>query len=113
MNAATTRYFAAPSKYTVRNCRSAHASGCRCKGGDANGPRQRALEAGERESGTARPQEAVAADRAALEEYTREQVPLDWAMTQSNLGAALETLGQRENGTERLQEAVPAYRAAL
>jgi hypothetical protein len=35
-------------------------------------------------------------------EWTRERVPLDWAMTQNNLGTALSTLGQRESGTERL-----------
>jgi hypothetical protein len=40
-------------------------------------------------------------------------VPLDWAMTQNNLGNALRTLGERESGTARLQEAVAAYRAAL
>src|SRR5271166_3670979 len=51
---------------------------------------------GKRESGTARLEEAVAAYCAALEEYTRARVPLDWAMTQSNLGAALATLGERE-----------------
>ncbi|MEM7729115.1 MAG: tetratricopeptide repeat protein, partial [Pseudomonadota bacterium] len=39
--------------------------------------------------------------------------PLDWAMTQNNLGAALQTLGKRESGTERLEQAVAAYRAAL
>jgi hypothetical protein len=39
---------------------------------------------GERESGTARLEEAVRAHRAALEERTRERVPLEWAMTQSN-----------------------------
>ena len=44
---------------------------------------------GERESGTARLEEAVAAYRAALEEWTRERVPLDWATTQNNLGTAL------------------------
>jgi tetratricopeptide (TPR) repeat protein len=68
---------------------------------------------GERESGTARLEEAVAAYRAALEERTRERVPLQWAMTQNNLGNALETLGERESGTARLEEAVAAYRAAL
>ena len=68
---------------------------------------------GERESGTARLEEAVAAYRAALEEWTRERVPLDWAMTQNNLGNALQTLGERESGTARLEEAVAAYRAAL
>ena len=68
---------------------------------------------GERESGTARLEEAVAAYRAALEEWTRERVPLHWAMTQMNLGNALTRLGGRESGTARLEEAVVAYRAAL
>jgi hypothetical protein len=61
------------------------------------------------------PQEkAVAAYRAALEEWTRARVPLDWAQTQNNLGTALATLatlGERESGTARLEEAVAAYRA--
>jgi tetratricopeptide (TPR) repeat protein len=68
---------------------------------------------GERETGTGRLEEAVAAYRAALEERTRERVPLDWARTQMNLGIALWTLGERETGTGRLEEAVAAYRAAL
>ena len=68
---------------------------------------------GERESVTARLQEAVVAYRSALEEWTRERVPLDWARTQNNLGTALSSLGERESGTERLQEAVQAYRSAL
>ena len=53
----------------------------------------------------------MAAYRAALEERTRERVPLDWAMTQNNLGTALRALGERESGTARLEEAVAAYRA--
>ena len=68
---------------------------------------------GERESGTARLEEAVAAYRAALQEYTRDLVPLDWAMTQTNLGTALKNLGKRESGTARLEEAVAAFRGAL
>ena len=68
---------------------------------------------GERESGTARLDEAVAAYREALKERTRERVPLDWAMTQNNLGNALTKLGERESGTARLDEAVAAYREAL
>jgi hypothetical protein len=40
-------------------------------------------------------------------------VPLDWATTQNNLGAALWTLGERESGTAKLVEAVAAYREAL
>ncbi len=55
----------------------------------------------------------MAAYNAALEEWTRERVPLDWAMTQNNLGNALQTLGGRESGTGRLEEAVAAYKAAL
>jgi tetratricopeptide (TPR) repeat protein len=56
---------------------------------------------------------SIVAYRAALEEFTRERMPLEWATTQMNLGTALWTLGARETGTERLEEAVTAYRAAL
>ena len=42
---------------------------------------------GEREGGTARLEEAVAAYRAALEEQTRERVPLDWAATFGSRGS--------------------------
>jgi hypothetical protein len=55
----------------------------------------------------------VAACRAALEEGTRDRVPLQWATTQNDLGAALWALGSRESGTGRLEEAVAAYRAVL
>jgi tetratricopeptide (TPR) repeat protein len=68
---------------------------------------------GERESGTPRLEEAVAAYREALKELTRERVPLKWAGTQSNLGNALGILGRRESGMARLEEAVAAYRDAL
>ena len=53
---------------------------------------------GQRESGTGRLEEAVAGYRAALEEWARERVPLQWATTQNNLGNALLTLGEREGG---------------
>ena len=82
-------------------------------GDDAEQSRRRAPGLGERESGTARLEEAVEAYRAALTEWTRERVPLDWAGTQNNLGNALGVLGERESGTARLEEAVAAYRAAL
>src|ERR1019366_4354523 len=68
---------------------------------------------GERESGTARLEEAVAAFREALQELTRALVPLDWARTRMNLGTALLSLGERANGTARLEEAVAAFREAL
>jgi tetratricopeptide (TPR) repeat protein len=44
---------------------------------------------------------------------TRERFPLAWAMTQNNLGNALQTWGEREGSAEHLKEAVAAYRAAL
>jgi len=56
---------------------------------------------GERESGTARLEEAVAAYRDALKERTRERVPLDWAMTQNNLETALRVLDERKRQTPR------------
>ena len=56
---------------------------------------------------------AIAAYRAALEEWTRERVPLQWAGTQNDLGSALATLGVWDSGTARLHEAIQAYRAAL
>ena len=55
----------------------------------------------------------MAAFNEALKENTRERVPLDWAMAQSNLGVALTTLGEREPGTERLEQAVAAFNEAL
>jgi hypothetical protein len=66
-----------------------------------------------RQGATARLEEASKAYRLALEEFTRERVPLKWAMTQNNLGNALSMLGERESGTARLEEAIEAYREAL
>jgi exonuclease VII small subunit len=68
---------------------------------------------GEDESSTTRLEEAVAAYRDALKEWTRESAPLQWAMAQMNLGNALAWLGDGESGTARLEEAVAAYRDAL
>ncbi len=58
-------------------------------------------------------EEAVAAYREVLKEYTRDRAPLYWAMIQNRLGTALLVLGERESGTARLEEAVAAYREAL
>ena len=67
---------------------------CRCDGPTTQTSLGNALQAlGERESGTTRLEEAVAAYRAALEENTRARVPLEWAQTQMNLGVALWVLG--------------------
>jgi tetratricopeptide (TPR) repeat protein len=67
---------------------------------------------GGRESETAKLNEAVAAYREALKEWTRERGPLAWAATQNNLGSALQALGARESGSAKLNEAVAAYREA-
>jgi hypothetical protein len=48
-------------------------------------------------------QQATDACQEALKERTRERVPLDWAITQNNLGNALSRLGERENRTEKLE----------
>ena len=57
--------------------------------------------------------QAIDIHKKALTVLPREHVPLQWAMTQNNLGLALLRLGEREAGTERLEQAVEAYRAAL
>jgi hypothetical protein len=48
-----------------------------------------------------------------LENPTHEQMPLDWATTQNNLGGALLSLGKRQPGQARLEEAIAAFRVAL
>jgi tetratricopeptide (TPR) repeat protein len=68
---------------------------------------------GERESASARLEEAIKTFRRALQEDIREQTPLLWAAIQNNLGSALRALGARESGTARLDEAVVACREAL
>jgi CHAD domain-containing protein len=57
-------------------------------------------------------QQSVAAYREALKERTRKRIPLDWAMTQNNLGTALMTLGARGDD-DALRDAITAYRNAL
>jgi tetratricopeptide (TPR) repeat protein len=57
--------------------------------------------------------EAIAHFRRLLSASSQRDDPLQWALTQMNLGNALCTLGERESGTGRLEEAVAAYRAAL
>jgi hypothetical protein len=57
---------------------------------------------GERESGTGRLEEAVTAYRAALEEMTRERVPLRWAYTQHALANALAAVAERQKNAIRM-----------
>ena len=53
--------------------------------------------------------QAVAAYRSALEVYTREQLPQDWAATQSNLGNALKEQGIRTDGAEATELLAQAF----
>jgi hypothetical protein len=46
---------------------------------------------------------AVEAYKAALEERTRDRVPLEWAETQTKLGAALRVLGAHSGDDAKLQ----------
>ena len=55
---------------------------------------------------------AIAAYREALEQRTRDCVPLKWAATQNNLGNALRVLGERGDD-DALKDAISAYREAL
>src|SRR5262249_22737860 len=79
------------------------------RGAEADAYHRQGAEKGDNDAARA----AIALYRTLLGQTAREDVPLQWAATQTNLGAALETLGERESGTARLEEAVAAYRAAL
>jgi tetratricopeptide (TPR) repeat protein len=57
-------------------------------------------------TGEKRLEQAVAAYREALKEYTRERAPLDWGATQSNLGNALLSRGEYEQALAALREAL-------
>ena len=48
-----------------------------------------------------------------MKEYTRDRVPLEWAVAQNNLGNTLERLGECESSSEPLEEAVAVFDAAL
>ena len=56
---------------------------------------------------------AVAAQRSALEAWTREQSPREWSAMQNALGVALMRLGERSGDAALLHEAEAAYREAL
>src|ERR1700730_9497905 len=66
-----------------------------------------------REKGIPLLQAAVAAYGEALQEYTREGAPRDYAATQLNLGNALDTFGERERDRAKLDAAAKAYRKAV
>lgn len=57
--------------------------------------------------------QAVAALRQQLDVLPRQQMPMEWAKNQNDLGNALRTLGEVELNVEHLQAAIRSYRAAL
>jgi tetratricopeptide (TPR) repeat protein len=57
--------------------------------------------------------EAIDTYRRGVALLARPESPQQWALAQTNLAFALETLGERESGTARIEEAVEAYREAL
>ena len=56
---------------------------------------------------------AIAVYEKALKLYTVNKFPMDYAMTQNNLGTALWTLAEVENKTENCKNAITAYQEAL
>ncbi len=68
---------------------------------------------GERESGTARLEEAVAAYREALQELTRTRVPRQWAASTGNQGVALMVLAERRGDAKMARLAVRQIEAAF
>jgi hypothetical protein len=71
------------------------------------------LTLGERESGTEHLEEAVAAYGAALEERTRDRVPLRWAISMGDQGVAFMLLAERLGDATRAAAAVQQIEAAI
>lgn len=58
-------------------------------------------------------QVAVQTFRAALEQLSREDNPVEWALTQKHLGASLQAIAERNDDEDSLHLAVDALKAAL
>jgi hypothetical protein len=71
------------------------------------------LRLGERESGTARLDEAVAAYGEALKEQTRARVPLLWANSAGNQGVALLLIAERRADGAMAKTALDQIEAAI
>src|SRR5262249_17316457 len=68
---------------------------------------------GERESGTANLEEAIAAYREALKERTRERRPLEWASSFGNEGVALMVFADRRRDAAMAETALSQINAAF
>jgi hypothetical protein len=64
-------------------------------------------------AGRRRLEEAVTAYDAALEERTREQVPLDWATSTGNQGCALMLIAERLSNVTKARSAVQQIKVAI
>lgn len=58
-------------------------------------------------------QVAVQTYRAALEQLSRDDNPVDWALTQKHLGASLQVIAERSNDTQTLSQSAEALQGAL
>ena len=58
-------------------------------------------------------QVAVQTYRAALEQLSRDDTPIDWALTQKHLGASLQAIAERSSDQETLSQAAEAFEASL
>ena len=65
---------------------------------------------GQFDTGTDKMREALAVYQEVEKEWTRERVPLDWAMVQHNLGDILLEMARRESGTESVTQSIAALR---
>ena len=68
---------------------------------------------GDRDIGTRHILQAIDAYKKALEVFTPEQMPLEWASTQNSLGAAFASLGEKENSKQHLVKSIEFYNKAL
>ena len=68
---------------------------------------------GGRKRSTASLKEAIAAHRKALEVFTRDRAPFQWAVAQNNLGNTLRYLAEFEFNIAYLEEAIAAFHGAL
>ena len=58
-------------------------------------------------------QVAAQSYRAALESLSREESPLEWAITNKNLGVVLQAIGERTDDAETLDAAIDSFNSAL
>jgi tetratricopeptide (TPR) repeat protein len=67
----------------------------------------------DRDSGTARLEEAITVYHEAMKDWPRERAPLEWAETQESIASALWEIADREDSTTRYEEAMAAYHETL